>query len=86
MLFSNFVTDLSANSARVSACNDSICFGQHWDVLDFHRENERMEIKTGSELLVSLYREGWRLAQQGTLGPPLNIPDMDHRNCEMKKP
>ena len=45
-----------------------------------------MEIKTGSELLVSLYREGWRLAQQGTLGPPLNIPDMDHRNCEMKKP
>lgn len=53
MLFSNFVTDLSANSARVSACNDSICFGQHQDVSDFHRENEKLGIKMGLKLLVS---------------------------------
>lgn len=33
MLFSNLVTDLSANSARVSACNDSIYFSQNCEVL-----------------------------------------------------
>lgn len=35
MLFSNLVTDLSANSARVSACNNSIYFNQNWEVLGF---------------------------------------------------
>lgn len=74
MLFSNLVTDLSANSARVSACNDSICFGQNWDVLGFPGamntgKNKKMEIQRSTHKLrqhhssASHHGERWQLAQ-----------------------
>lgn len=48
MLFSNLVTDLSANSARVSACKDSIYFNQYWEVLDFQELQIQGQLENGN--------------------------------------
>lgn len=79
MLFSNLVTDLSANSARVSACNDSICFGQNWNVLGFQErwvqgKTRKWKSSTaptdwaGNYSSASHHRERWQLAQHTNPG------------------
>lgn len=90
MLFSNLVTDLSANSARVSACNDLIYFNQNWEVLNFQQLRiQRMEIKhsthkMGQKLLVGQYNESWQLTQHMHSESTFESPDVNS-NFKMKK-
>lgn len=70
MLFSNLVTDLSANSARVSACNDSMCFSQNWDVLGFQEWWIQGKTRTWKSSAAPInwarnHSERWQLAQHG---------------------